>query len=151
MTTPSPAKAKTAAKPARHTKDAERYTEAVGRRKTAVARVRMTPAAKQSAAVNGRPIEAYFKTEQLRAIALAPLACEGVSAKYIVSVRVKGGGTSAQAGAVRHGIARALLAADPGLRGELKKLGYLSRDARIKERKHFGFRKARKRKQWKKR
>lgn len=150
MTTSSPAKTRTA-KSARHAKDAERYIEAVGRRKTAVARVRLTPAAKLTATINGRPIETYFTMESLRTIALAPLASEGVSGKYTVSVRVEGGGTRAQADAVRHGIARALLAAEGGLRGELKKLGYLSRDARKKERKHFGFRKARKRKQWKKR
>lgn len=138
-------------KSARSVKGGERYVEAVGRRKTAVARVRLTPASKQSVSINNRSIEVYFGREPLRTLALAPLACEGISGKYIVSVHVSGGGISAQADAVRHGIARALLAAEPTLRGELKKLGYLSRDARKKERKHFGFRKARKRKQWKKR
>ncbi|HEY4511062.1 MAG TPA: 30S ribosomal protein S9 [Candidatus Paceibacterota bacterium] len=127
------------------------YIEAVGRRKTSIARVRLSEGARTDVSVNGATIEKYFKTEALRMTALEPLLKVSLKKPFSVSVRVSGGGVSSQAGAIRHGISRALTASDQGLRGDLKKLGFLRRDPRAKERRKFGFKKARKRKQWSKR
>ena len=127
------------------------YIEGVGRRKTAIARVRAVPAAKNSYTINDRPVEEYFKTEELRAIVNAPVSREGFPGKYAVTVKVQGGGTHAQAEAVRHGLSRVLVKEDHSQKSELKKLGFLKRDARKKERKHPGLKKARKASQWSKR
>lgn len=131
-------------------KISDRYSEAVGRRKSAVARVRIVPAARESATVNGKDIAAYFPVVADRARALAPLAAVSGGA-VLVSVKVTGGGRSSQAEAVRHGLARALVLRDPELRKRLKKDGFLRRDARAKERRKFGLKKARKAPQWAKR
>jgi small subunit ribosomal protein S9 len=126
-----------------------RYVETVGRRKTASARVRVTPAAKSSVQVNGKTAEDFFPTAELRETALAPL--KGSDEKFGISVLVRGGGISGQAEAMRHGLARALTEHDASKRTALKKLGYLKRDPRAKERRKPGLKKARKAGQWSKR
>lgn len=127
-----------------------KYIEAVGRRKTATARVRITPAAKGAGyVVNGRPLAEHFQLESLQQIATAPFV--DMEQAFEVSAKVQGGGINAQAEAVRHGVARALTEWDKELRGSLKKKGFLKRDPRAKERRKFGLKKARKRGQWSKR
>jgi len=121
-----------------------------GRRKAAVARVRMAPGAGKIL-VNGRAFENYFATEAHRAVVLQPLLLTETAAKFDVRVNVKGGGPTGQAGAVRHGISRALLRADALLRPALKAAGLLTRDPRVKERKKYGQPGARKRFQYSKR
>ena len=121
-----------------------------GRRKTSVARVRLVPG-KGNFTINQRDIEEYFNFETLRAIAKAPLAITENMDKFDVIVNVHGGGFTGQAGAIRHGVARALLEADSELRGTLKQAGYLTRDSRMKEREKYGFKKARKSPQFSKR
>ena len=127
------------------------YIEAVGRRKTAVARVRITPAGKTSYVVNGGTIAKHFKTTILESIVKEAYVKSGVPDKFSISIQVKGGGVNSQAEAIRHGIARTLLEFDPETRKELKKLGFLKRDPRTKERKKFGLKGARKSPQWSKR
>lgn len=127
------------------------YIEAVGRRKTAIARVRATASAKSSYTINDQTIEKYFGTPELRAIVSSPLEREGFPGKYTVSIHVEGGGIHAQAEAIRHGLSRILVKEDVTQKSELKKLGFLKRDSRKKERKHFGLKKARKASQWSKR
>jgi small subunit ribosomal protein S9 len=127
------------------------YIEAVGRRKTAIARVRATPNAKSSYTINDKTIEKYFGTPELRAIVSSPLEREGFPGKYAVTIHVEGGGIHAQAEAIRHGLSRILVKEDATQKSELKKLGFLKRDSRKKERKHFGLKKARKASQWSKR
>jgi small subunit ribosomal protein S9 len=126
-----------------------RYT-ATGKRKTAVARVILRPG-NGAYTVNGRPLEQFFPRETLQRNIRQPLETVGYEARMDVHARLHGGGVSAQAGALRHGISRALIAADPNLRGELKRRGFLTRDARAKERKKAGLKKARKRPQFSKR
>jgi small subunit ribosomal protein S9 len=121
-----------------------------GKRKTSVARVLLRPG-DGATWINGRTLEEYFGREVLRTLAMSPLRIAGVEGKFDVRARLHGGGPSGQAGALRHGIARALVEADPELRGVLKREGFLSRDARIVERKKAGLRKARKRPQFSKR
>ena len=121
-----------------------------GRRKTAVARVRLAPGSGKIQ-VNGRAFENYFPIEALRAFALQPLVVTENAAKFDVRVRLVGGGPSGQAGAMRHGIARALLQADATLRAKLKAEKMLTRDSREKERKKYGQPGARKRFQYSKR
>jgi small subunit ribosomal protein S9 len=121
-----------------------------GRRKTSVARVRLCPGSGKIV-VNDRPFEKYFLLETLRMIATAPLVKTATNAKFDVIITVQGGGPTGQAGAVRHGIARALLASDATLRPALKADGFLTRDARMKERKKYGQPGARKRFQFSKR
>ena len=127
----------------------ERYTEAVGRRKTSVARVRITPASKNTFEVNESGLEKYFPVAEHRKIVKS--AFEEIVGSFKVTAKVKGGGVASQAEALRHGIARALIKADPMLRSELKKKGFLRRDPRAKERRKFGLKKARKAPQWSKR
>jgi small subunit ribosomal protein S9 len=127
------------------------YTVAVGRRKTASARIRLTPAGKNSVTVNGVPADEYFNTKDRASIAHDAFGLEDVTATYAVEAKVAGGGITSQAEAVRHAIARALIKAETTLRAPLKKAGYLKRDPRAKERKKPGLRKARKRPQWSKR
>lgn len=133
------------------TEKKDRWIEAVGRRKTAVARARITPASRTSATVNGKDVNAYFLTEPLRVTALEPFLKVGLPTQFAVTVRVSGGGIAGQAVAVRHAISRALTEYDIALRGALKKEGFLKRDPRAKERRKPGLVKARKRKQWSKR
>ncbi len=140
----TPTKSGTAAK-------AGKYIRAIGRRKTAVASVRLFEAAKNSYTVNGREFHVYFPTETLRATASAPIAKNDLPIKFQVQAMISGGGISAQAGALRHALARALIQHDGELRKKLKKEGFLERDARAKERRKFGLKKARKAPQWSKR
>ncbi len=121
-----------------------------GRRKTAVARVRLASGSGKII-VNGRPFETYFPIETLRATASQPLTVTGTGDKLDARVSVSGGGPNGQAGAVRHGIARALLQFDASLRSSLKAEGFLTRDPRMKERKKYGQPGARKRYQFSKR
>jgi small subunit ribosomal protein S9 len=121
-----------------------------GRRKTSVARVRLA-AGSGKITVNGRTFENYFPIENLRVQATQPLTATENVAKFDIRVNVAGGGPTGQAGAVRHGIARALLIADPNLRPALKAQGFLTRDSRMKERKKYGQPGARKRFQFSKR
>ena len=121
-----------------------------GRRKTAVARVRLA-AGNGKITVNGRAFEVYFPTDTLRGVVTRPLTLTETAAKYDVAVNVKGGGPNGQAGAVRHGISRALLEVDANLRAPLKADGLLTRDSRMKERKKYGQPGARKRVQFSKR
>ena len=123
---------------------------ATGRRKEAVARVRLIPGTGQFK-LNGRTLEDYFPRMAHRVAVLAPLKTAGAEGTYDIRVRVHGGGPSGQAGAVRHGVARALVEADPELRLPLKREGYLTRDARKVERKKAGLHKARKAPQFSKR
>ena len=130
----------------------DRYIESVGRRKTAIARVRITPAAKMSYDVNGKTVEAYFPTKELQSAATESFGASKLSTtKFKITVLVKGGGISGQADAMKLGVARALIEYDVQLRGTLKKAGLLKRDPRAKERRKFGFKKARKSPQWSKR
>ena len=121
-----------------------------GRRKTSVARVRLA-AGSGKIVINGRPFENYFSTETLRGVVTQPLTVTETAGKFDVQVNVSGGGPSGQAGAVRHGIARALLRADANLRTALKGDGLLTRDPRMRERKKYGQPGARKRFQYSKR
>jgi small subunit ribosomal protein S9 len=123
---------------------------ATGKRKNAIARVTLLPGSGKIV-INGRPIEEFFPRPLHRTTASQPLTITGYEGSVDVRVRVHGGGISGQAGAVRHGIARALTEVDPELRGELKRRGFLTRDARAKERRKAGLKKARKRPQFSKR
>ncbi len=124
--------------------------QGTGKRKTSVARVILRPG-DGTWWINGRTLEEYFPRATHRTTVLAPLRVAGVEGTYDVRVRVHGGGPSGQAGAVRHGIARALVEADPNLRVPLKREGFLTRDARVVERKKAGLHKARKAPQFSKR
>jgi small subunit ribosomal protein S9 len=121
-----------------------------GRRKSSVARVRLVTGTGKIT-INDRDIDDYFGLETLSIIVNQPLEATKLRGKYDVLVNVKGGGFTGQAGAIRQGIARALLEANPDLRGDLKKAGYLTRDPREKERKKYGLKKARKASQFSKR
>jgi small subunit ribosomal protein S9 len=123
---------------------------ATGKRKTAIARVTLRPGA-GTYLVNGRSLEEHFPRDTLQRNIRQPLETVGYQERMDVIARLHGGGISAQAGALRHGVARALLEADPNLRGELKRRGFLTRDSRAKERKKAGLKKARKRPQFSKR
>ena len=128
----------------------EKFEYGTGRRKTATARTRIY-AGSGGIMVNGRSFESYFPRKTLQMIIRQPLNLSKLLDKVDVKVNVKGGGVSGQADAVRHGISRALLSLDPSLRGLLKKAGFLTRDARKKERKKYGLRAARARYQYSKR
>lgn len=130
--------------------DAVVQAEATGRRKTSVARVRMKLGT-GTITVNGRAVEQFFPRESLVTGIRQPLEAAGVVGRYDIQASVKGGGISGQAGAVRHGIARAIERLDPGQRPTLKRQGMLTRDARMKERKKYGQRGARARFQFSKR
>jgi small subunit ribosomal protein S9 len=123
---------------------------ATGKRKTSVARVILRPGS-GAYTVNGRPLDEFFPRSTLQLAARQPLQAAGYEDRMDVVARLHGGGVSSQAGALRHGIARALVEADPALRGELKRRGFLTRDARAKERRKAGLKKARKRPQFSKR
>jgi small subunit ribosomal protein S9 len=126
------------------------YIEAVGRRKTSTARVRMFPGTGEIV-VNDKPMSVYFGRDLDRMILMQPLDVTGTAASYNISVHVSGGGESGQAAAVRLGIARALSAGDLAMRPVLKRAGFLTRDARAKERKKAGLKRARKAPQYTKR
>ena len=126
------------------------FNTGTGRRKTAVARVRILSGSGKIT-INGRALENYFATDSQRALVLQPLTLTDSSGKFDVLVNVAGGGPNGQAGAVRHGIARALLDIDEGLRVVLRQAGYLTRDPRMKERKKYGLKRARKAPQYTKR
>jgi small subunit ribosomal protein S9 len=126
-----------------------RYS-ATGKRKTAVARVILRPGT-GAYTINGRTLDEFFPRTPLQRNIRQPLEAVGYETRMDVVARMHGGGVSAQAGALRHGISRALLEADPNLRGELKRRGFLTRDPRVKERKKAGLKKARKRPQFSKR
>ena len=123
---------------------------ATGKRKTAVARVILRPGT-GAYTVNGKPLDSYFPRPALGRNIRQPLEVVGYEDRMDVVARIHGGGVSSQSGALRHGISRALLEADPSLRGELKRRGFLTRDSRVKERKKAGLKKARKRPQFSKR
>jgi len=127
------------------------YYETVGRRKTATARVRLYPGGEGRVIVNERPVEEYFPRSKDVQTLLEPLEVSGYRDAMDVTVLVKGGGISGQAGAVRHGVARALLLVNAELRPALKKRGFLTRDPRMKERKKPGLKRARKAPQYTKR
>ncbi|MFA5936635.1 MAG: 30S ribosomal protein S9 [Candidatus Paceibacterota bacterium] len=135
-------------------KSKETYVEAIGRRKTSTARVRIWQATKSSFIVNDKDAKEYFKTEEERRLVADPII-KGFSGqeknKWEIKAKVSGGGIHSQAEAVRHGLARALVLFDIELRPKLKTLGYLKRDPRAKERRKFGLKKARKAPQWSKR
>jgi small subunit ribosomal protein S9 len=121
-----------------------------GRRKKAIARVRLLPGS-GAMSINKRTIDDYFGLGTLKLIVNQPLALTATADKYDIYVNVKGGGFTGQAGAIRHGISRALIEAEPNLRGALKKAGFLTRDPRMKERKKYGLKKARRAPQFSKR
>ena len=121
-----------------------------GRRKKSVARVRLLPGS-GNITINKRDIEDYFGYETLKMIVRPPMVLTDTLSKFDVNVNVYGGGYTGQAGAIRHGIARALIVADPELRGALKKAGFLTRDPRMKERKKYGLKAARRAPQFSKR
>ena len=124
--------------------------QGTGKRKTSVARVILRPG-DGAWWVNGRTLDEYFPRATQRTMAAAPLRVAGVEGRFDVRARIHGGGVSGQAGALRHGLARALVEADPNLRAVLKREGFLTRDARIVERKKAGLHKARKAPQFSKR
>ena len=135
-------------------KSKETYIEAIGRRKTSTARVRIVESTKTNFTVNGKDAKEYFKTEDTRRLILDPMIKglpSGVGKKWNVEVHASGGGIHSQAEAIRHGLSRALVLFNSEFRGNLKSLGYLKRDSRAKERRKFGLKKARKAPQWSKR
>ena len=135
----------------KNTADSGRYVEAVGRRKTAIARVRLFETVKTSFLVNDQNLATYFPTEQLQVTVKEPFTKVKLSAKLKVLAHIHGGGISAQAEALRHGISRAIILYDQTLRKEIKHFGFLKRDPRAMERRKFGLKKARKSPQWSKR
>jgi len=128
-----------------------RYIEGIGRRKTASARVRLVPAKERTITVNDKPLKEYFNSEALEHAVLSVFATDEAGGNYTITALVSGGGIRAHADAIRLGIARALVKEDAERRVPLKRLGYLMRDPRSKERKKFGLKKARKSPQWSKR
>ncbi len=122
-----------------------------GRRKKAIARVRLIPAGDGTISINGKTLDEYFGLDTLKFIVRQPLELTDTAAKYDIFVNVRGGGFTGQAGAIRHGISRALLGAEPETRAALKKAGFLTRDSRMKERKKYGLKKARRAPQFSKR
>ena len=128
----------------------ESYVEGIGRRKTAIARVRITAEGK-SFTVEGKDYQAYFKTDSLRRLAAAALECLNLQNAIGISAHVSGGGIRAQAAAVRHGVARALVLHNGEYKKALRDAGFLTRDPRMKERRKFGLKKARRAPQWSKR
>lgn len=136
---------------ARETRHRRTYLFAVGRRKSAIARVRFTPGERESVTVNHKPFEQYFTQPHLRQVALQPLEASSRITTGAFSVFANGGGQHGQAEAVRLGIARALVLANPDLRPAIKHARLLTRDPRVKERKKYGLKRARRAPQWQKR
>jgi len=137
--------------PAKPAPKLAKYFAAVGRRKTAVARVRLLSLGEKTFLVNKKPLEVYFPIFEQQRTAIAPLVTMKCLDKFKISTIVKGGGLSSQAQALSHGIARALVLFNPDFRKRLKKAGYLTRDPRMRERKKFGLKRARRAPQWSKR
>lgn len=129
----------------------DELSRATGRRKEAVARVRIVPGEGTFDINDGRTLEDYFPNLAIRRVILEPLTIVDREKGYHVIARIEGGGVTGQAGALRHGIARALVELDPELRTPLKRAGFLTRDARVKERRKYGLKKARKAPQYSKR
>ena len=127
------------------------YMYGTGRRKSSVARVHLIPNGSGVITVNGRDIDDYFGLDTLKLIVRQPLVATETVGKFDIDATVTGGGVTGQAGAIRHGIARALVKADEELKPAIKKAGYLTRDPRMKERKKYGLKKARKAPQFSKR
>ena len=127
------------------------YMYGTGRRKSSVARVRVYPNGTGNITINGRDIEEYFGLETLKMVVRQPLVTTDTLGKVDIVATVKGGGVSGQAGALRHGISRALLLVNPEFRPLLKKAGFLTRDPRMKERKKYGLKAARRAPQFSKR
>jgi small subunit ribosomal protein S9 len=146
-----PVAAKTPAVVEAPAKKTEKYYEAVGRRKTAIARVRLYTKGDKMFLVNDLPFENYFKGAEFKNIIESPLVKMNCTDRFRVTARVLGGGINAQAEALRHGIARALVLFNADFKKRLKKSGYLTRDPRMKERKKPGLKKARRAPQWAKR
>jgi len=138
-------------KPEKKEQKTDKYFEAVGRRKTSIARVRLFTRGGKTFVVNEKPYEKYFPTLELQKIARASLEKMKCLDKFKIQVLAKGGGIHSQAEAVRHGIARALILFNPDFKKRLKKAGFLTRDPRMKERKKFGLKRARRAPQWQKR
>ncbi len=130
--------------------EGQSYFYGTGRRKTAIARVRLYPG-NGNFTINSKPFERTYGTDSLKRIVLQPFQVTDTVDKFDVVAKVHGGGISGQVGAIKHGISRALLVADENLKPILRKNGFLTRDSRIKERQKYGFRRARKRKQYRKR
>jgi small subunit ribosomal protein S9 len=128
----------------------QRYFYGTGKRKTSVARVRLYPGTGDFV-VNGKPLTEYFGLISLRGMALEPFSVVEQQGRFSASVKVAGGGMSGQAGAIRHGVTRALIAMDETLKPALRRAGFVTRDARVKERKKFGLKRARKAAQYTKR
>jgi small subunit ribosomal protein S9 len=128
-----------------------KYYEAIGRRKTAIARVRLWTKGEKEILINEKPYTQYFPLPELQQVVLAPFRKMNAEGKFRVGAKVSGGGTVAQAEAVRHGIAKALVLFNPDFRKRLRKAGYLTRDPRMRERKKFGLKRARRAPQWQKR
>ena len=129
----------------------KKYNYGTGRRKSSVARVRVYENGTGSIIINGRDIDDYFGLDTLKLVVNQPLVAADVVGKVDISVTVAGGGVSGQAGAIRHGVARALLTLNPELRPSLKAAGFLTRDPRMKERKKYGLKAARRAPQFSKR
>ena len=129
----------------------EPYMYGTGRRKSSVARVHLFEGGNGTITINGRDIDEYFGLETLKMVVRQPLEATGTVGKVDISATVSGGGVSGQAGALRHGIARALLSVDPAYRTILKQAGFLTRDPRMKERKKYGLKAARRAPQFSKR
>ncbi|MDD6876297.1 MAG: 30S ribosomal protein S9 [Clostridiaceae bacterium] len=127
------------------------YFYGTGRRKSSVARVRLYPGGTGKITINNRDIENYFGLDTLKMVVRQPFATTDTMGKFDIECTVVGGGVSGQAGAIRHGLSRALLAADPEFRAALKKAGFLTRDPRMKERKKYGLKAARRAPQFSKR
>lgn len=132
-------------------KEDGRYWEAVGRRKTSTARVRLLVKGSKSFLVNKKDIKDYFKNPHLQQTAVSALERMNIEERFMVSVKVVGGGLNSQAEAIRHGISRALVIFNPNFQKRLKKAGFLTRDPRMRERKKFGLKRARRAPQWRKR
>lgn len=129
----------------------EKYFQAVGRRKTSVARVRLFDKGDKSINVNEKDYKEYFPTLELQQIVESPLGKMNIEEKFKVTAKVQGGGIHSQAEAVRHGISRALVKFNEDFKKRLRKAGYLTRDSRMRERKKFGLKRARRAPQWSKR
>jgi len=129
----------------------KKYFEAVGRRKTSIARVRLFPQGEKTIIINTKPLEKYFPIFEMQQIVLSPFQKMDILGQFGVSVLVKGGGIHSQSEAVRHGISNALILFNPEFRRTLKSTGYLTRDSRMRERKKFGLKRARRAPQWAKR
>jgi len=127
------------------------YFEGVGRRKTAIARVRIFSKLKNEFIVNEKKYSEYFSTYEMQSIVIAPLVLMNMEDKFKITAKVKGSGLHSQAEAIRHGLSRALVKFNPEFRKRLKKAGFLTRDPRMRERKKFGRKRARKSPQWSKR